>query len=163
EPRLHEMLHGPARSVALAADPDRAGRDRAPAPGRAVLDLQLRLLGAADDRRARRGAGPAAGPADGDRPLGDPVPSRADPTGGQADHPALVRAGEWLLGEEVRIRGDWSVRRPRLAPGGWAFEFQNDLYPDVDDTAVVVLALRALGIGDQACGRGLDWIVGMQS
>src|SRR5919108_730365 len=48
-------------------------------------------------------------------------------------------------------------------PGGWAFEFENDLYPDVDDTAVVALALRDLGLGEDAVRRGLDWIVGMQS
>jgi squalene-hopene/tetraprenyl-beta-curcumene cyclase len=79
-----------------------------------------------------------------------------------ADHPQLARAGEWLLEEEVRTLGDWAVRRPGLAPAGWAFEFANDLYPDVDDTAVVALALRALGIGDEAVRRGLDWVAGMQ-
>jgi squalene-hopene/tetraprenyl-beta-curcumene cyclase len=63
----------------------------------------------------------------------------------------------------VTVRGDWAIRRPELAPGGWAFEFENDLYPDVDDTAVVVLALRELGIGDDAVRRGLEWMVGMQS
>jgi squalene-hopene/tetraprenyl-beta-curcumene cyclase len=80
-----------------------------------------------------------------------------------ADHPQLVAAGDYLLAEEVTVRGDWAVRRPELAPGGWAFEFQNDLYPDVDDTAVVALALRELGIGDAAVRRGLDWVAGMQS
>jgi squalene-hopene/tetraprenyl-beta-curcumene cyclase len=80
-----------------------------------------------------------------------------------ADDPRLQAAGEWLLREEVASRGDWAIRRPRLAPGGWAFEFDNDLYPDVDDTAVVVLALRELGIGDAAVRRGLEWMVGMQS
>ena len=80
-----------------------------------------------------------------------------------ADDPRLQAAGEWLLREEVTVPGDWAVRRPGLAPGGWAFEFDNDLYPDVDDTAVVVLALRELGIGDAAARRGLDWMVGMQS
>src|SRR5437763_5611013 len=80
-----------------------------------------------------------------------------------ADHPALRAAGDWLLREEVTVKGDWSVRRPELAPGGWAFEFENDLYPDVDDTAVVALALRALDLGEEAVRRGLDWIVGMQS
>src|SRR5439155_242597 len=49
------------------------------------------------------------------------------------DHPALVRAARWLLGEEVHVRGDWAVARPRLEPGGWAFEFANVNYPDVDD------------------------------
>jgi squalene-hopene/tetraprenyl-beta-curcumene cyclase len=60
------------------------------------------------------------------------------------DHPALTRAGDWLLNEEVRAPGDWRVARPRLGPGGWAFEFANDNYPDVDDTAEVVLALDRL-------------------
>jgi squalene-hopene/tetraprenyl-beta-curcumene cyclase len=58
------------------------------------------------------------------------------------DHPAMARAADWLLGEEVTVPGDWSVARPHLAPGGWAFEFANVNYPDVDDTAEVVLALR---------------------
>jgi squalene-hopene/tetraprenyl-beta-curcumene cyclase len=80
-----------------------------------------------------------------------------------ADDPRLRAAGEWLLREEVTVHGDWSIGRPELAPGGWAFEFDNDLYPDVDDTAVVVLALRELGLGDDAVRRGLDWMVGMQS
>jgi squalene-hopene/tetraprenyl-beta-curcumene cyclase len=80
-----------------------------------------------------------------------------------ADHPALQLAGEWLLREEVTVKGDWSVRVPDLAPGGWAFEFANDLYPDVDDAAVVVLALRSLGLGREAQERGLAWIAGMQS
>ncbi|TML02444.1 MAG: squalene--hopene cyclase, partial [Actinobacteria bacterium] len=80
-----------------------------------------------------------------------------------AEDPRLQAAGDWLLREEVTARGDWAVRRPALAPGGWAFEFDNDLYPDVDDAAVVVLALRELGIGDDAVRRGLDWLVGMQS
>lgn len=80
-----------------------------------------------------------------------------------AAHPSLVKAGKWLLDEEVRVRGDWAVRRPKLEPGGWAFEFANDLYPDVDDAAVVALALRELEVGGNAVGRGLDWIAGMQS
>jgi squalene-hopene/tetraprenyl-beta-curcumene cyclase len=80
-----------------------------------------------------------------------------------ADHPQLAAAGGWLLREEVRVKGDWAVRLPELPPGGWAFEFENDLYPDVDDTVVVALALRELGIGEDAARRGLDWSVGMQS
>src|SRR3954449_12079400 len=78
-------------------------------------------------------------------------------------HPQLRRAGEWLVGEEVSVRGDWSIRKPDLPPGGWAFEFENDLYPDVDDTAVVALALRGLGLGDEAVDRGHAWTAGMQS
>jgi squalene-hopene/tetraprenyl-beta-curcumene cyclase len=80
-----------------------------------------------------------------------------------ADHEALRKAGDYLLREEVTVKGDWSIRNPDLAPGGWAFEFENDLYPDVDDTAVVALAQHELGRGEDAIARGLDWLVGMQS
>jgi squalene-hopene/tetraprenyl-beta-curcumene cyclase len=84
-----------------------------------------------------------------------------------SDHPALVKAGEWMLGEEIRGPGDWQVRRPTLAPGGWAFEFDNDNYPDTDDTAEVVLALRRVAFGANdakpAIERGLRWLAGMQS
>jgi squalene-hopene/tetraprenyl-beta-curcumene cyclase len=80
------------------------------------------------------------------------------------DHPQLVRAGEYLLAEEVRVKGDWAIRRPDLAPGGWAFEYENDNYPDVDDTAVLPLALHGLGVGEEdAIDRGVEWLVGMQS
>ena len=73
------------------------------------------------------------------------------------------RAGSWLLGEEIRVRGDWSVRRPSVEPGGWAFEFANDGYPDTDDTAEVVLALRRIpGLSQEAVDRGVRWVVGMQ-
>jgi len=80
-----------------------------------------------------------------------------------ADHPQLVKAGAYLLREEVAVKGDWAIRKPELAPGGWAFEYENDVYPDVDDAAVIPLALRELGIGDAAVRRSLDWVVGMQS
>jgi squalene-hopene/tetraprenyl-beta-curcumene cyclase len=79
------------------------------------------------------------------------------------EHPALVRAVEWLEREEVTVAGDWAVRLPELAPGGWAFEFENDLYPDVDDTAVVALALRRCHRAHEAVDRGLAWMAGMQS
>lgn len=85
-----------------------------------------------------------------------------------ADHPALVTAVDWMLGEEIRKRGDWSVRRPSLEAGGWAFEFENDTYPDIDDTAEVVLALRRVTHPDPAkvdgaVDRGVRWNLGMQS
>ncbi len=93
--------------------------------------------------------------------------------GAPADDGALVRGAEWLIGEEVRVRGDWAVRRPALAPGGWAFEFANDNYPDVDDTAEVVLALRRVKPGrrgsrrfvrvSDSVERGRRWLEGMQS
>ncbi len=83
------------------------------------------------------------------------------------DHPALVRASEWLLGQEIRVKGDWAVRRPQLEPSGFAFEFENDNYPDVDDTAEVVMALRGVAHPDRArseavIGRAIRWTVGMQ-
>ena len=85
-----------------------------------------------------------------------------------ADDDAMVRAGDWLLGEQILARGDWAVRRPGLEPGGWAFEFANQNYPDVDDTAEVVLALRAVDHPDadrvrRAIERGGAWVEGMQS
>ena len=63
-------------------------------------------------------------------------------SGAPLDDPAVQKAIDWLLGEEVRVKGDWAVKRPDLSPAGWAFEFANDAYPDIDDTAEVVLALR---------------------
>jgi squalene-hopene/tetraprenyl-beta-curcumene cyclase len=83
------------------------------------------------------------------------------------DDPALVRAADWLMDEQVLVAGDWSVRRPDLKPGGWSFEFDNDSYPDVDDTAEVVLALLRVAHPDgdrvsQAIAQAVDWIEGMQ-
>jgi squalene-hopene/tetraprenyl-beta-curcumene cyclase len=88
--------------------------------------------------------------------------------GADASDPALVDATDWLLAEEIATRGDWAVRRPELEPGGWAFEFANDGYPDIDDTAEVVLALRRIVHAEQprvraAVDRGVRWVVGMQS
>jgi squalene-hopene/tetraprenyl-beta-curcumene cyclase len=85
-----------------------------------------------------------------------------------AHDPALVRAADWLLGEEVRVRGDWAVTRPDAPAGGWAFEFANDNYPDVDDTAEVVLALRRVAHPDPArvdaaIARGVRWLLALQS
>jgi squalene-hopene/tetraprenyl-beta-curcumene cyclase len=85
-----------------------------------------------------------------------------------AEYPGLARAGEWLLAEEVSVRGDWAVARPELEPGGWAFEFENDNYPDTDDTAEVALALLRAAPADReraraALERGVRWLEGMQS
>jgi len=88
-----------------------------------------------------------------------------------ADHPALQAAARWVLAEEIRGPGDWQVQRPGLTPGGWAFEFDNDGYPDVDDTAEVVLALGRVEQPDDAmaaaagaaAARALTWMTGMQS
>jgi squalene-hopene/tetraprenyl-beta-curcumene cyclase len=79
------------------------------------------------------------------------------------DHPALLKAAEWVLGEEIRQPGDWQVRRPHTPPGGWAFEFDNDNYADTDDTAEVILALRRTASDNRAAiSRGLRWLEGMQ-
>ncbi|MEU6792569.1 squalene--hopene cyclase [Nonomuraea wenchangensis] len=85
--------------------------------------------------------------------------------GTPADHPALTGAAAWLLREEITTTGDWAVRRPGLPPGGWAFEFDNDGYPDIDDTAEVVLALRRLDVPGvrPAIERGVRWMAGMAS
>ncbi|KIF71312.1 squalene-hopene cyclase [Streptomyces sp. AcH 505] len=84
------------------------------------------------------------------------------------DHPALVKAADWMMNEEIARPGDWSVRRPALTPGGWAFEFHNDNYPDIDDTAEVILALRRVKHPvparlDASVERGARWTMGMQS
>ena len=79
------------------------------------------------------------------------------------DDEALGRAARWLASEEITIDGDWKVRRPHLAPGGWAFEFANDHYPDIDDTAEVVMALlRSSADGGGSVARGVEWVLGMQ-
>ncbi|MEV8511719.1 squalene--hopene cyclase [Dactylosporangium sp. NPDC051484] len=81
-----------------------------------------------------------------------------------ADDPALVRAGDWLVGQEITARGDWAVRRPGVPAGGWAFEFDNDGYPDTDDTAEVILALRRTPLRhDPSLHRATRWLIGMQS
>jgi len=81
----------------------------------------------------------------------------------QPSDPVLRSAARYLLEEEISVRGDWAVRRPSLEPGGWAFEFANDNYPDIDDTAEVVLALART---DEPAGGAIDravaWIEGMQ-
>jgi squalene-hopene/tetraprenyl-beta-curcumene cyclase len=83
------------------------------------------------------------------------------------DDPALVAAADWLLDEQVLVGGDWAVRREGLEPGGWAFEFANDYYPDVDDTAEVVLALLRVAHPDRermerAIELAIQWVEGMQ-
>ena len=79
-----------------------------------------------------------------------------------AEEPALQRAADWLVAEEIRARGDWAVRAPGVEPGGWAFEYDNDLYPDIDDTAIVALALSDTGAGRPAVERACSWLAAMQ-
>jgi squalene-hopene/tetraprenyl-beta-curcumene cyclase len=85
-------------------------------------------------------------------------------------HPAISRAARWLLAQEIRRPGDWCVKNPAGPVGGWAFQFHNAFYPDVDDTAMVMLALRQADLNDEetiarerACLRGLHWLLSMQS
>ena len=80
------------------------------------------------------------------------------------------RGLDWLLPNQVLdLKGDWAVKRPDVRPGGWAFQYANAHYPDLDDTAVVVMAMdRARrdnpdGKYDEAIARGREWIEGMQS
>jgi squalene-hopene/tetraprenyl-beta-curcumene cyclase len=80
--------------------------------------------------------------------------------------PAIARALEWLAGKQVlQVEGDWAAVRPRLRPGGWAFQYENPYYPDVDDTAVAAAALDRFDREHwrPAVARAAEWIVGMQS
>src|SRR5262249_13856059 len=88
-------------------------------------------------------------------------------TGLAPDHPALRRAAEWLLEKQILVAGDWQVKRPYVQPGGWAVQFDNDFYPDLDDTALGLMALEKLSSLDPervrtAKERGLGWFLGMQ-
>ena len=81
--------------------------------------------------------------------------------------PRMVKAAEWMLKKQNRRKGDWSVKVPNAEPGGWYFEHNNEFYPDVDDTAQVLLALNHAETKDarfqqQAVQRGVDWVRAMQ-
>ncbi len=82
-------------------------------------------------------------------------------------HPALVRGGQWLIDKQILDFGDWAVKNTQGQPGAWAFEFDNRFYPDVDDSAVVVMALAAVQLPNdllkqQAIVRAVNWIATMQ-
>ncbi len=84
-----------------------------------------------------------------------------------ANHPALVRGGEWLLSKQILDYGDWAVKNQQGKPGAWAFEFDNRFYPDVDDSAVVVMALHVVQLPNErlkqaAIARCVNWIASMQ-
>jgi squalene-hopene/tetraprenyl-beta-curcumene cyclase len=64
------------------------------------------------------------------------------------DHPALRAASKWLIEHQIFRKGDWSIKRPDLEPGGWAFQFCNDWYPDVDDSAVILTVLAGVAYDD---------------
>ncbi len=84
------------------------------------------------------------------------------------NHPALVRSVEWMLAKQVALPGDWQVKRPHVQPGGWAFQYDNPYYPDLDDTAMVLMALEKVqGVDPDrmrlAKEQGLGWFLGMQN
>lgn len=80
----------------------------------------------------------------------------------------LKPTADWLLSKEVRRPGDWAIKRPGIEPGGWYFEFANEFYPDIDDTAMVLLAFRHMRASDGAAQeaaqrRAIRWLLAMQS
>ncbi len=85
------------------------------------------------------------------------------------DHGALRKAGQWLLSKQVIDYGDWKVKAKDAQPGGWYFEFENEFYPDIDDTAQVLLGLMYIDMGEDEpkkkaeFERGLQWLLKMQS
>ncbi len=83
-------------------------------------------------------------------------------------HPSLLAASRWLVENQILGSGDWQVKNKNAEPGGWAFEFRNDFYPDVDDTAFVLMALGRVEDPDPvrlraSIRRGLAWLVSMQN
>ena len=89
--------------------------------------------------------------------------------GGPANEARAMAALDWLKPlQELEVKGDWADVKPDVRPGGWAFQYANAHYPDLDDTAVVVMAMaRARGLAgdrfDEAVARGTEWTVGLQS
>jgi squalene-hopene/tetraprenyl-beta-curcumene cyclase len=92
-------------------------------------------------------------------------------SGLHADHEAIQRATRWLMGEEIRVKGDWAVRNPGIEPSGWAFEFENDMYPDIDDSSIIVMDIAAARMTDageerarlEALSRSTAWMTAMRS
>jgi squalene-hopene/tetraprenyl-beta-curcumene cyclase len=86
--------------------------------------------------------------------------------GSETTREPVEAASQWLADRQIlNVKGDWATRRPDVAPGGWAFQYNNDFYPDVDDTAVIGMLLHRNGnpAHETAIARARDWIVGMQS
>jgi squalene-hopene/tetraprenyl-beta-curcumene cyclase len=84
------------------------------------------------------------------------------------DDPALVKAADWILSKQILGPGDWQIKNKDAEPGGWAFEFRNDFYPDVDDTAFVLMALQRVKFPEPermeaATRRGIQWLLSMQN
>jgi squalene-hopene/tetraprenyl-beta-curcumene cyclase len=89
-------------------------------------------------------------------------------SGVSENHPKMKRAAEWLMEKEIRFRGDWIHKNPaQVEPSGWVFEYNNKWNPDVDDTAMVLLALRKIPTDnpkkrDECFQRGLKWMMTFQ-
>ena len=83
------------------------------------------------------------------------------------DHPSLQKACTYLVSRQTRTVGDWKFSSPNAEPGGWYFQFENELYPDVDDSAVVLMALSKVHVAQTAelrdsIRRGMNWVLAMQ-
>ena len=89
-------------------------------------------------------------------------------SGVPAEHPALQKCADWLMEKEIRFPGDWIYKNPaNVEPSGWVFEYENKWNPDVDDTAMVLLALRKIPTAnpakrDECFQRGLKWMLTFQ-
>lgn len=89
-------------------------------------------------------------------------------SGVPAEHPQMKKSADWLMGKEIRFRGDWHHKNPvDVEPSGWVFEYANKWNPDVDDTAMVLLALRQIPTDDvkkrdECFKRGMDWMMAFQ-
>lgn len=91
------------------------------------------------------------------------------------ESPEIHKAAEWLLSKQTRKKGDWAVKVRDVEPGGWYFELENEFYPDVDDTIMVLMALYKTYCADgrpwteapsparEAMERGLNWVFAMQN
>ena len=92
-------------------------------------------------------------------------------SGIEPNHPALIKAGEFFLNRQVVKRGDWKIKNPEAHPGGWAFEYYNELYPDCDDTAEILMAWTFIrnppsidaDHKQKEFNRGISWLLSMQS
>ena len=87
-------------------------------------------------------------------------------SGHDAKDPAIKKAMDWLAGKQILdVTGDWADTRPDARPGGWAFQYENDYYPDTDDTAVVAMAMHRAGADehDENLRRAAEWVIPMQS
>ena len=96
-------------------------------------------------------------------------------SGYPVDSVAITRAAEWLLTKQTRVKGDWAMKAPKVEPGGWYFEMENEFYPDVDDTIMVLMGLykaycpngehwtEAPFHAREAMRKGLNWVFAMQN